>query len=381
MEINGLDYRTGQPIRLEVDGSVLAGVFPLLSVSTPENLPYIAPGLIDLQVNGYAGIDFNTLPITENAVKQLTQRLWQEGVTEFFPTVITNSETNIAEVLRQIVRACKANGEVEQSVAGIHLEGPFISPDDGPRGAHDRAFVIAPDFDLLLRWQDCAEGKIRLITISPEWPDSSSFIERCVNAGVRVAIGHTAATDKQIQEAVAAGASLSTHLGNAAHQMLPRRTNYIWEQLAEENLWASLIADGFHLSDAVLKVFLKVKDGKCFLISDSTQFAGMQPGLYKSSIGGEVELAEDGRLFIRRDPGFLAGSAKSLLWGVNTVLQKGLLPLQMAWDMASLKPRAFLERKEAEAFRPGEPADYVLFYRTGAGVQVSQTIKSGRRVY
>lgn len=380
MLITARHYRTDQPVQLELNGGIIEKIHPV-STAADASCPCIGPGLMDLQVNGYKGVDFNDPPVGEGNIQELVHSLWEQGVTSFFPTVITNSGPQIIHALKDIVLACEKDPEAGQSVCGIHLEGPFISPQDGPRGAHDKAYVQPPDWDLFSAWQEAAEGKIRLITLSPEWPGSNAFIEKCVQSGVKVSIGHTAADATQIQEAVAAGATLSTHLGNATHLLLPRHPNYIWEQLASETLWASIIADGFHLPDAVLKVFLKVKQGKSFLVSDTTRFAGLSPGIYTTHIGGKVKLDPEGRLSVYETPQALAGSAKSLLWCVEHLVKKEICTLAAAWDLASVQPAAFLGDLQPDALAPGMPADLVLFGKTEQGIRVLQTIKSGKIVF
>jgi len=287
----------------------------------------------------------------------------------------------ISANLRVIAAACDAFPEVAAAVLGIHLEGPFISSEDGPRGAHKTIFVKAPDWDLLMSWQQDCGNRIKLITLSPEWPGSNGFIEKCVRAGIKVAIGHTAASREQIREGVAAGITLSTHLGNGCHHLLPRYPNYIWNQLATDQLWSSLIADGFHLPEDVMKVFLKIKPDTSFLVSDSTHLAGLPPGSYTTHIGSEVVLEEEGRLYMKDSPNNLAGSAKSLLWCVSYLVHTGILSLTQAWNLASLKPVAFLCGKERSPFEVGCPADLVLFHETENGMQVIQTIKSGKTVF
>ena len=380
MDIYAINYKTEQPVKVEISQGLISGVYAL-NDSIYEGLPYIGPGLIDLQVNGYKGVDFNTLPLQSDSVKEMTSALWMQGVTTYFPTVITNSDEFIKKALQSIVLACKEYEDVAASIGGIHLEGPFISNEDGPRGAHSMDFVRAPEWPLFEGWQEAAEGKIKLITLSPEWKGSARFIEQCVKQGVKVAIGHTSANAEQISEAVSAGATLSTHLGNACHHLLPRHENYIWEQLASDNLWASIIADGFHLPDSLLKVFLKVKPGRVMLVSDATSFAGLAPGVYSTHIGGVVELSKEGKLFIQGHPKTLAGSAQSILWGVEQLVQKQLLPLKDAWDLASIKPKEFLGEDSLDFLQVGTSQDLVLFQKTSSGIQVMQTIKSGRPVF
>jgi len=379
MHVEGLDYQSGKPIRLGIKKGKIADVVHL--TKGKNNLPNIAPGLVDLQVNGYGGIDFNTKELVVADVSRVAQMLAQQGITTFFPTLITNTDNSIRQALKTIVFACKTYPKVASAIGGIHLEGPFISKENGARGAHDPLLVQKPDWKLFQKWQAIAEGKIKIITLSPEWTGSEEFIRQCTESGVIVSIGHTAATPQQIDRAVKAGVQLSTHLGNAAHLMLPRHPNYIWEQLAQDNLWATVIADGFHLPDSFLKIILKVKPDTTILISDCTCFAGLNTGTYTSHIGGEVVLSPEGRLSLADQPNLLAGSAQSLLWCINQVVKKDLLSLKETWNSASLKPMELLTGKSQSAFKVGEPANLVLFEQKQTEINILQTIQSGKFVF
>src|SRR5205807_1149747 len=164
----------------------------------------------------------------------------------------------------------------------FHLEGPYISAEDGPRGAHPLAQVRPPDLGEFQRIQEAADGNIRLVTLAPELPGALAFIDKLTAAGVVVAIGHTAASPATIRDAVSAGARLSTHLGNGSHAMLPRHDNYLWEQLAADELWASIICDGHHLPAAVMRCILRVKTpARTILTCDAGSLAGLPSGRYR----------------------------------------------------------------------------------------------------
>lgn len=369
--IIGLHYRTGQPIQIDMADGMIERIEPLLgensgcSAGETEDggLPWIGPGYADLQINGFSGIDFNVPSLKREDVQAAARKLWAEGTTTFYPTVITNSDDNIETIVRTIAGACVSDPLTGDTIAGIHLEGPFISPEDGPRGAHGRSFVKPPDWELFERWQAAAEGRIRLITLSPEWEGAPHFISNCVRNGVAVSIGHTAAVPEQIQAAVQAGATLSTHLGNGAHLMLPRHPNYIWEQLAQDGLSACIIADGFHLPDSVMKVMLKVKAERLYLVSDAVYLSGLEPGAYDTHIGGQVVLTKEGRLHLAHEPGLLAGSAQLLKAGIEHLVSAGLTDLSTAWDMASVRPAAYMGLAAGEGLAPGAPADLIAFSR------------------
>ena len=233
MHLEGLDYQSGKPIRLVIKEGKISEVIHIPIVD--NHLPIIAPGLVDIQLNGYGGIDFNKTPLVASEQNRVVKLLAQQGVTSFFPTLITNTDDSIRQALQTIVSACKTYPELAAAIGGIHLEGPFLSKEDGARGAHDPKLVKQPDWNLFKEWQTIAEGKIKIITLSPEWDNSVEFIRQCSKSGVIVSIGHTAASPHQIDKAVKAGARLSTHLGNAAHLMLPRHPNYIWNNLLMMN--------------------------------------------------------------------------------------------------------------------------------------------------
>ncbi|BCV22317.1 N-acetylglucosamine-6-phosphate deacetylase [Moorella sp. Hama-1] len=377
--LEGIHYRTGEQVRVWVEGEIIRDVEPLKHSQTAES-SWIGPGLVDLQINGYGGMDFNTPPFGEDMVEKVTQALWREGVTSYFPTITTNSDTAIEESVRKLSSAVGADPLLVKTIKGIHLEGPFISPEDGPRGAHPLEHIKPPDWDRFKKWQEAAKGRIKLITLSPEWPGSAEFIAKCVAHGVKVAIGHTAASSEQIFKAVNAGATLSTHLGNGAHPVLPRHPNYIWDQLANERLWTSMIADGFHLPDSVLTVIHKVKQRHAFLVSDSVYLAGLEAGEYETHIGGKVVLTPEGKLHLAENPKLLAGSVKSLRQGIEHLSDR-LLSFQTAWEMASLYPSAFMEFASQTGLEVGAPADLVLFERQHNQIKILQTYKAGKRVY
>jgi len=338
---------------------------------------YIGPGFTDIQVNGYGGLDYNEVQTDFLALGQVSRKLLQHGVTSHFPTIITNSPDKTSGLIKQIVQLRKADPLAKSCIPGIHIEGPFISPEDGPRGAHFREFVQAPDWNLFQKWIDESESLIRMITLSPEWEGSISFIEKCRENGILVSIGHTNATHSQIMEAVKAGARLSTHLGNGMHGTIARHPNYLWSQLSEENLSATIIADGFHLPAEVIRVFKKIKGDNLMLVSDSVALAGMNPGDYDAAVGGKVTLTAEGKLHLHGNPNTLAGSAMNILQGVNFLLKNKLATLSEAWEMASVRPN----RLFFPTYNPliiGAPADLIqVIQQADQSLEILKIIKNG----
>ena len=253
---------------------------------------------------------------------------------------------------------------------GFHVEGPHISPEDGPRGAHPRHWVRKPDLDEYRRWQEAARGSVRLVTLSPEWPEAPRYIERIVAEGVVASIGHTQATAGQIADAVSAGATLSTHLGNGAHQLLRRHPNYIWEQLAEDRLMADFIVDGIHLGPAFIKTAIRGKGvERSVLVTDASTPAGASPGRYAIA-DQPVDLTEDGRVLLAGTDR-LAGSALNMRRGVENLMRLAALPLADAVRMATINAaRAGRVHGRFGGLVPGDRADILQFRVTGGEIEI-----------
>jgi N-acetylglucosamine-6-phosphate deacetylase len=293
------------------------------------------PGLLDLQVNGFAGIDFNAQDLTASRVSAALDALRATGVTRCLPTLITSSFEEFARNARVIA------GLSHAGIAGIHMEGPYLSPEDGARGAHPARHLREAAVDDFERRQSAAEGTIRLVTLAPEVPGALALIEHLVAAGVRVALGHTAAAPAQIADAIAAGATLATHVGNGCAQMLPRHPNVIWEMLAADALFASLIVDGHHMPASTVKTMVRAKGKeRTILISDAIAAAGCAPGRY--TIGGVAcDLGEDGRVSLPDTP-YLAGSSLRLNDAIANTVRFTSCSLHDVASMASTIPAAYL---------------------------------------
>lgn len=381
LALSGRLVGTGQGIRAEVRSGRVASIEPV--ASAPER--WIAPGFVDIQVNGYSGWDVNAADPSPGTIEGLAEALWQVGVTRFCPTVVTGPQDHTLRCLEAIADATTRSSALGRSVLCAHLEGPAISAEDGPRGAHPLEHVRPVDEAEYSRWRAAAQGRLGIITLAPETPGAIDFIRRREAEGVVMAIGHTAASPAQVREAVDAGARLSTHLGNGSHAVLDRLDNYVWEQMADDRLCASLVFDGHHLPPAVMKVMVRAKGpGRALLVSDSVALAGGPSGQYQSSVGSEVEVDASGRVGLSGTP-FLAGSSANLLAGVSNGMALGGLDLATCVRMASVNPAKLLRlphRPTGPALRVGMAADLTVFSLNADGQPtVELTVVGGDPVY
>ena len=348
-------------------------------IETHENALLIAPVLVDIQVNGFAGFDLNGSHVTSSDVIKMARELWRVGTGFLCPTIVTASFQDTSNAIKAIVGVCQTDSTVDHSILGIHLEGPYISSEDGPRGAHPLQHVRKPEWDEFRRLQDIAEGMIRIVTLAPEIPGAISLIEKLANVDVIVSIGHSDAKPEDIRDAISAGAKLSTHLGNGAHARIQRHPNYIWEQLGADELWASLIVDGFHLPPSVVKSMIRAKTlERCILISDATVLARMPSGQYEFA-GHTVQLTTNRKIHLLGTE-YLAGSAIELASGVENSVKFAGISLAEAISLATLQPLRLmgLDKYEGELSE-----DFILFEWDSdiCKITLKMTVLNGQVVY
>jgi N-acetylglucosamine-6-phosphate deacetylase len=298
-------------------------------------------GLTDLQVNGFAGIDFNDAALTADALDDALDSMRRGNVTTCLPTLITADEATLTARFAALDNAVASSRLGGVMVPGFHLEGPFLNPAAGYAGCHPASAMIDPDPEVLDRLSRGLRRPILLLTLAPERPGGLALIARAREMGMVVAMGHTAADHATTIQAARAGVSLSTHLGNALPQPQPKFLNPMMAQLAEDSLHASFIADGIHIPPSALKVLLRAKTpGRSILVSDATAAAGAPPGLYRFA-GMIIERGADGSV---RVPGSasLAGSGLCLDQAVRNLVGWGLTDAATALAMASTHPNALL---------------------------------------
>jgi len=338
---------------------------------------WIVPGFFDLQVNGFGGRDFLKPDLSIEDVEFIARAVLATGTTRFLPTMITAALDDMCRRLAVIARAIETVPLVARMCPGIHVEGPFIHPEDGPRGAHPREHVRPPNIEDYERLRDAASGKIALLTIAPDQPGASAVIAHAAQQGVLVAIGHHRGDAAAIETAVAAGARMCTHLGNGCDAVLPRLDNPIWRQLGEDRLWASFIADGHHLPAATLKCMLRAKTPqRSILVTDAMAAAGMPAGWYPLG-QQEVERTPEGKVVLRGTP-YLAGSAADMPTVIATAVVDGGVSFTEAITMASSNPAQVLGLPVQAPFAEGQEANLVEVDWEPAGGLRTRKVVSGR---
>ena len=377
---------TGEVVTLSVAGGRITGFragAEGASVGGPDL--WLSPGFLDLQVNGYGGHDFNLgywgggdagahdlRPIFEHAARA--------GTALLCPTITTNSAEAICASLAHVAHTLDTDATLARRVPGFHLEGPYLAAEDGPRGAHPLEHVRDPDWDEFQRFQEAARGRIVLCTLAPEREGALTFIEKLTASGVVVSLGHTAATPGVVRDAVRAGARTSTHLGNGAHAEIRRHPNYIWEQLANDDLYAMVIADGEHLPSSVVKSFARVKGPeKLALVSDAVSLGGLPAGVYS---GGRHEVLPSGKVVLAGTP-YLAGAGFLLDTCVANALRFTDLSLSQVVGCASAIPARILGLEARKGhLRVGSDADLTLFRIPEAGpLKIAAAVCAGEIIY
>ncbi|MBK8884730.1 MAG: N-acetylglucosamine-6-phosphate deacetylase [Bacteroidales bacterium] len=378
--VSGIHYATGKPVSLEIrDGRIIKIAEPERLKAEEMNL-FIAPGLIDNQINGYANIDFSGSALSASGVIDAAKAIWSGGVTTFLPTLITGSHETLLKNFRILNEALTLDSRLAGSVPGFHLEGPYISPDEGFRGCHPVQYIRKPLWEEFIMYQEAAAGKIIQVTLAPELEGAMEFIRLCRHNGIIVAMGHTNSTAAEISAAADEGVTLSTHLGNGCANYIHRHNNPIWPQLANEKLTATVIADGFHLLPEELKVFLRSKGPhKLILTSDVIYLAGMAPGKY-TFLESEVMLTEEGMLK-NIAMNCLAGASFPLKTGVGNMIKFTGCSLEEAVNMATQNVAAAYGLNDRGSLSPGKRGDIILFEKNADKLIIRKTYLNGELVF
>lgn len=366
LEGHGVLVEGGRILGLPPEGS---GPAEAVEAVRLDSSCLLAPGFIDVQVNGGGGVLFNAEPSAEAALV-IAAAHRRFGTTGLLPTVITDEPACMRAAARGVVEAVRRR---DGGVLGIHIEGPFINPERA--GVHDRRFIRAPaEEDLAFLCDLAAElsGRV-LLTLAPECVDDA-VLARLVGAGVIVSIGHSAASAERVAEALDLGVRGFTHLFNAMPPIANRQPGPAGAALADHRAWAGLIADGHHVHPALLRAALAARPrARMMLVTDAMPLTGTDRTEF--TLNGRTIFRRDGRLTLA--DGTLAGADLDMAAAVRNARDLLGLPLEDALRMASLHPAEFLGiERERGRVAPGCRADLVLL---GPGLEVLATWVEGRR--
>lgn len=381
-QVEGLFYLDHSPVRVEIKDGKIINVVRISELSDKDNKNYIAPGLIDNQVNGYNGVSFiyEGYELHEKDIQSITRAIWKSGVTTYIPTLRTNPQDLLVKNIAILARS-KNNPALRGSIPGFHLEGPYISPLDGFRGSHALKNVRKPDWNEFLEVYEASGRNVLQVTIAPEVEGAMDFISKLRELNIVVAIGHTNANTEQITEAVDRGAQTVTHIANGMGNTINRHRNPLWPQLSEDRLMISMIADGFHLRPEQMRVFYKAKGpDKIILTSDASRYAGLPPGKYLNAEGDTILLTPDGAArYLARN--VLSGSAAPISKGVGNMIKATGCSLAEAIQMASTNSAKLYNLSDRGEIKPGMKADLILFTIDDFKMEIKKTIISGEIVY
>jgi N-acetylglucosamine-6-phosphate deacetylase len=319
-----------------------------------------APGFVDLQVNGFAGVDFFSADGAQ--YRRAGSALLETGVTSFQPTFITSPEEDLAAALAEVPR----DGAAGPRILGVHLEGPFLAPER--LGSHPAASRRDPDADLLERL--LRAGPVSHVTLAPELPGALELVELLRRRGVTVACGHSNATADEAREAFARGAVTVTHLFNAMRPFEAREPGLAGAALAADDVVVQVILDGVHLADETAKIVWHAAAGRVALVTDAVSGTGLGDGRY--SLGSvEVEITDG---VARRSDDTLAGSTVTMIGAVRNLVALGA-PVAAALAAASTVPARVARRSDLGRLEPGATADVVV---VGDGLEIERVLTSGR---
>lgn len=334
---------------------------------------FVTQGMVDLQVNGFAGIDFNQPGLNADRIDRTLSQMARTGVTTLLPTIITGPAERMIAALRDLDRAVSASELGPLMVAGYHIEGPFLSPENGYSGAHSPTDMSAAGIEFVDELQRVASRPIAIMTVAPEITGVLELIPQLAARRIHTSIGHSAASLSQIEAAITAGAALSTHLGNGVPHMQHRTDNTVFWQLAQDGLTAMFIADGIHVPRHALQTMLRAKGvDRAILTTDAVSAAGpgMPPGAY--TLGqAMIELSADGTV---RIPGsrYLAGAAVTMDRMLRNLMAWYGMPIPEILKLTHLNPARVIGGTDGDSPN-GKPAKFIEWHMAADGPEVQRT--------
>jgi len=355
MKVTAKDWQTGKPVEISWMDGKITGVASL-DAGTATSL-WLAPLLIDVQVNGYAGVDFQQDDLTEAELLTAVRGLQADGCGQILLTLITDEWSRLLARLKHIRTLRNENAELKEGIAGWHIEGPFLSPEPGFRGAHNAAVMCNATTQHIDELLAVTGGDPVLLTVASEREGSSEVIRYAASKGIKISLGHTNASAESIAEATKAGAIGFTHLGNGCPRTLDRHDNIVWRVLDQSALTVGIIPDRIHVSPEPFRLFYKtLRADKIYYTTDAMAAAGAPPGRYR--IGAvEVEVGPDQVVRLPGQPNF-AGSALKPIEGVQRTAQMLGESWQTVWPCFSTVPAQMMGLDVA--LEPGKAASFCL---------------------
>ncbi len=301
---------------------------------------------IDVQVNGYAGVDFHAEPLTETQIQHVAAKLREDDVRAMLPTITTDSLDNMAIRLRTMRELIDADPSLRELMPAFHIEGPCLSPEDGFRGAHPQQHIRPATVELFKPLVDACGGidRVAIVTLAPEVDEGLRTTHWLAEQGVIVAAGHTDASLDTMRQAAAAGLSMFTHLGNGSAANMHRHDNIITRALSIDSLVYSLIPDGVHVPDFVLEQYIKIAGyQRCIITTDCMAAASCPPDNFTRGDGTIVEVGEDRVVRLPGTP-YFAGSAITMREGYERLCANLSMDASQIHAMCCEQPGKLLDK-------------------------------------
>jgi N-acetylglucosamine-6-phosphate deacetylase len=366
----------GQAIQVFVDKDKISGV---KKIEPEAELPYILPPLVDLQHNGALGFAYNNMDNDAPAqFRDISSHLIRNGVGRVLATFTTAPYEVLNTAAQTLNNTLSSDSALNKLFCGIFHEGVFISPEPGWRGGHDPAYILPPDWNKLQHLNQLSGKRIKLINIAPEESGALDFIEKAVDSGIKVSVGHCCPDSSVINEAVKRGASMVTHFGNGASPTIHRFKNPFWGFLDSDKLALGLVGDGFHLPPELVRTVLRVKGQEsCFMVSDANIYSGCKPGLYHRLGGCDCVIEANGFIHLP-DQDILAGAWFQNNRSVEFLVNCVGLDFAEAWKMCSTTP-AYLMNIHLPTLQEGEEATFVQADFENNNLIIKQSVFCGKK--
>jgi N-acetylglucosamine-6-phosphate deacetylase len=355
---------------LSIEGSTVRGLSCIEPGFDEEKGRWITPGLFDIQLNGIEGLSFTSDSLTPEALSRADRTIRDKGISRYCPTIITCSLQTALAAIRALRAAWDAG--VIPGAWGIHLEGPWISGEEGFRGVHAPQHIRDASTAELRAFREAAGEYLRILTLAPERSGSIPIIQSAVAQGIVVCLGHTNASPSVFAAAISAGARISMHLFNGCAQLIDRHSNPIFTQLADDSLYGSFIADGHHIPLSTLKIGLRAKGlSRSILVSDIVHLSGLPDGEYE--MGGNKVDVRDGGIFVKGSR-MLSGAARTLEKDVELLARQTEPGIEQALLMATMNPAVALNDSKWAELAPGRTGPVAVFSWDGSRLSLEARI-------